>query len=193
MLNVLNRFRSDESLMIAYQRGDMTAFESLYQRHKDALFAHLFRNCNRHAIVEEIAQETWMAVIQAAVRYRPEAKFRTWLYQIAHHRMVDFWRRPDNRHRNLENVPEETSSDDCPGVDCELQGQLMHALAQLPLEQRNVVLLHEQGFSHRALSEITGVGPETIKSRLRYARQQLTAKLGANEEMEVAATSGGEP
>lgn len=193
MAKMWNRLRSDESLMLAYQRGDMGAFESLYQRHKDALFTYLFRSCSRHAIVEEVAQETWMAVIQAAVRYRPEAKFRTWLYQIAHHRMVDFWRRPDNRHSNLEDVPEETAPQNQGEIIDEIEKQVMNALAQLPQEQRNVVLLREQGFSYEELADIVGVGRETIKSRLRYARQQLSTIIGTSDEAIVGATLEGQP
>ncbi|MFK8048973.1 MAG: sigma-70 family RNA polymerase sigma factor [Halioglobus sp.] len=193
MARVWNRLKSDHSLMLAYQRGDMDAFESLYHRHKDALFAHLFRSCSRHAIVEEIAQETWTAVIQAAGRYRPEAKFRTWLYQIAHHRMVDFWRRPDNQHSNLENVPEEIAPQDQAEQTDGIEKQVMNALAQLPLEQRTIVLLREQGFSYQELSDIVGVGRETVKSRLRYAREQLSTQLGRVQEPGAETVLGGQP
>ena len=88
MRNLLHGLKSDESLMLAYQRGDSSAFESLYLRHKDGLFAFLYRSYPRTAVVEELAQDTWMAVINAVGRYKPEARFRTWLYQIAHNRLM---------------------------------------------------------------------------------------------------------
>ena len=181
MRQLINRLKSDESLMLAYQRGDAVAFEHLYQRHKDALFAFLFRSCPRHAIVEEIAQETWMAVIRAAERYRADAQFRTWLYQIAHNRLVDFWRRPDNRHSALdeEQFEVEATTPDC-SRDA-LQQKLLAAIAQLPTEQRDTLLLQEQGFSQREIAEITAAGEETVKSRLRYARKQLRKLLGGEE------------
>jgi RNA polymerase sigma-70 factor (ECF subfamily) len=178
MLQVLNRLKSDESLMLAYQKGDADAFEYLYRRHKDSLFAFLYRSCPRAAIVEELAQETWMAVIKAAVRYQPTARFRTWLYQIAHNRLVDFWRRPDNKHSDLESAPEPASVAEA-GEDHEaLHSRLMIAIGQLPLEQRDALLLQEQGFSQKEIAEITGAGEETIKSRLRYARNALRERLG---------------
>ncbi|MEH6582974.1 MAG: sigma-70 family RNA polymerase sigma factor [Halioglobus sp.] len=176
MLSVLNRLKSDETLMLAYQQGDAGAFESLYRRHKDGLFAFLFRSCPRHAIAEELAQEAWMAVIKAAERYRADAKFRTWLYQIAHNRLVDFWRRQDNRHSSLETIAETPAASE--DSRTELQEQLMTAIGTLPADQRDALLLQEQGFSQREIADITGAGEETVKSRLRYARKQLREQLG---------------
>jgi len=167
--------------MLAYQRGDTTAFEQLYRRHKDGLFAFLFRSQPRLAVVEELAQDSWMAVVNSAQRYKPEAKFRTWLYQIAHNRLIDHWRRPDNQHRQIDTTAEPLSSSDTPADSIEnaaLQVKIMAALAQLPREQKDALLLQEQGFSQAEIAEITGAGTQTIKSRLRYARNQLRDLLG---------------
>ena len=167
--------------MLAYQRGNAAAFESLYRRHKNGLFSFLYRSCPRHAVVEELAQETWMAVINAADRYRPEARFRTWLYQIAHNRSVDYWRRKDNLHSPLDDLPIEQPSND-PAEDREaVQQQLMSAIGKLPGEQRDTLLLQEQGFSQREIAEITGSVEETVKSRLRYARKALRETLGVDQ------------
>ena len=180
MLGLINRLKSDEALMLAYQRGDTSAFECLYHRHKDGLFAFLYRSCPRQAVVEELAQEAWMAVVKAAERYQPRASFKTWLYQIARNRLVDFWRGRDNTHSSLEAVPE-------PVVDShsnsrqDMQQQLLAAIAELPVEQRDALLLQDQGFSLREIAEITGDGQETVKSRLRYARTQLRRQLGGQE------------
>jgi len=161
--------------MLAYQRGDTAAFELLYGRHKDGLFAFLFRSQPHTAVVEELAQDTWMAVVNSAARYRPKAKFRTWLYQIAHNRLVDYWRRPDNQHRQFDASMEPVSDNFELAV---LQDRIMGALAQLPREQKDALLLQEQGFSQAEIADITGSGTETIKSRLRYARNQLRDTLG---------------
>jgi RNA polymerase sigma-70 factor (ECF subfamily) len=173
MRSPLNRLKSDETLILAYQRGDVTAFEELYHRHKDGLYAFLYRSCPRWAVVEELAQDSWAAVVDSIDRYRPEARFRTWLYQIAHNRQVDHWRRRDNRHGSIEDIAEpavaESDSDD--------QRRLLDAIGVLPREQKDALLLQEQGFSLSELAAITGAGEETVKSRLRYARTQLRALL----------------
>ena len=167
--------------MLAYQGGDAAAFELLYLRHKDGLFSFLFRSNPRAAVVEELAQDTWVAVINAATRYKPEARFRTWLYQIARNKLVDYWRRPDNRHTPFDAAVEATTLDENK-IDKlefnELESRLMKALNELPRDQKDAILLQEQGFSHADIAEITGAGTETVKSRLRYARNQLREQLG---------------
>jgi RNA polymerase sigma-70 factor (ECF subfamily) len=83
---------SDEQLMLAYAGGDAAAFEALYARHKGPLFRFVLRSVKGQAQAEELFQEVWMRAIEARARYRPEAKFSTWLYTIAHNRLVDHWR-----------------------------------------------------------------------------------------------------
>ena len=181
MLPLFNRLKSDQALMLAYQGGDGGAFELLYQRHKDGLFAFLFRSYPRPAVVEELAQDTWVAVINAAAAYKPEARFRTWLYQIAHNKLVDHWRRPDNRHSQFDTAAEASTIDEDamdPFENTDDENRVMTAVAALPRDQKDAILLQEQGFSHADIAEITGVGAETVKSRLRYARNLLREQLG---------------
>jgi RNA polymerase sigma-70 factor (ECF subfamily) len=174
MLQVIHRLRSDEALMQAYQRGDCAAFECLYHRHKNGLFTFLYRACSRRDIVEELTQDAWAAVVKGAADYQPRAGFRTWLYQIARNRLVDHWRRADNRILPLEAAAEPAA----PAPDAELGRRLLTAIAALPAEQRDTLLLQQQGFTHAEIADITGAGAETVKSRLRYARGQLREQLG---------------
>jgi RNA polymerase sigma-70 factor (ECF subfamily) len=176
MQDLLYRLRSDEALMLAYQRGNAVAFECLYRRHKDGLFAFLYRSCPQRDRVEELAQEAWMGVIKAAPSYEPKARFRTWLYQIARNRLVDMWRRQPPE-LQLPEVPEAMAATDIDLPEHRAE-QLLRAIGRLPAEQRDTLLLQQQGFSQREVAEITGVGEETVKSRLRYARNQLRTSLG---------------
>lgn len=177
MLGLIHRLRSDEALMLAYGRGDVSAFECLYQRHKDGLFAFLYRSCPRQEVVEEVAQDAWTAVINQAANYRPEASFKTWLYSIARNRLADFWRRRDNRHSGLDGVADPTTKNADPARHDE-GGELLAAIGTLPGEQRDALLLQLQGFSLGDIATITGAGEETVKSRLRYARKTLRQQLG---------------
>ena len=167
--------------MLAYKSGDTEAFELLYHRHKDGLFAFLFRSHPRRAVVEELAQDTWVAVINSAAQYTPKAKFRTWLFQIAHNKLVDHWRRPDNRHTEYDTSAELADPNNTkPDLieTCDLQSRVLTAIGALPRDQKDALLLSEQGFSNVDIANITRVGKETVKSRLRYARNQLRDQLG---------------
>src|SRR3982751_4784381 len=83
---------SDEALMLAYARGDAEAFETLYRKHKGPVYRFVLRSVKARGEAEELFQDIWMRVVEAAGRYTPQAKFTTWLYTVAHHRLVDHWR-----------------------------------------------------------------------------------------------------
>lgn len=172
---------SDVSLLRKYASGDTTAFETLYQRHKDALFNFLFRSFPHRAIVEEIAQEVWLRVIQQAASYQPDAAFRTWLYTIARNKLIDHQRRSAN---NMPSAADDQiaalHSTETAAEDHALLHQLLSALDLLPPDQREAFILHQEGFSNRQIAEITGVGGETVKSRLRYARSATRARMGVS-------------
>ena len=85
--------KTDEELMLAYAGGDLLAFEMLYRRHRGMLYRFLLRNLRQRADADELFQETWSRLIAARERYRPEAKFTTWLLQIAHNLVIDRFRR----------------------------------------------------------------------------------------------------
>ncbi len=172
---------SDVSLLRKYAGGDTAAFDTLYLRHKDALFNFLFRSLPNTAIVEEIAQETWLAVIQRAASYQPDAAFRTWLFTIARNKLIDHQRRRTNQNVNLDQEQlDAIKSQDLSAEDQTLLRQLLGALDELPSDQREAFILQQEGFSNRQIAEITGVGGETVKSRLRYARASTRVRMGAS-------------
>src|ERR1700733_2310953 len=84
---------TDESLMLRFGRGDSAAFEALYKRYESRIFRYLYRNVRKEASANDLMQDVWFAVAHNAQRYQPTAKFSTWLFTLAHHRMVDMIRR----------------------------------------------------------------------------------------------------
>lgn len=184
MLRTLHKLSSDESLYVKFARGNTGAFEALYQRHKDGLFAYLFRSRLERQVIEEVAQETWLAVIDSARDYKQSAKFRTFLFAIAHRKLVDHWRRSS---RDGEMVREDargqavtdnlkSGSAGTPG-NMELTMDLLQALESLSKEQQQAYLLKEEGFSRKEIAVMTGTSEETIKSRIRYANNHLRRLL----------------
>ena len=78
--------------MLAYRDGDAAAFEVLYARHRGRLFRYLLHQCARREQADEMFQEVWMSVIRARSGYEVSAKFTTWLFRIAHNRLIDGYR-----------------------------------------------------------------------------------------------------
>jgi RNA polymerase sigma-70 factor (ECF subfamily) len=178
---------SDEDLMLAYAGGDAGAFETLYGRHKGGLFRFVLRSVKARGEAEELFQDVWTRVIEARGRYQPKAKFSTWLYTIAHHRLVDHW-----RSRGLAVV----SIDDDEGAAPEPAAApseephriaeasdtlkvLAAAIAALPMAQREAFLLHHEGdLTVAEIAAATGTNEEAAKSRLRYAMNKLKEAIG---------------
>jgi RNA polymerase sigma factor (sigma-70 family) len=175
----------DAMLMLAYARGDLAAFEALYARHRGMLYRFLLRSVRDPHRTDELFQETWSRVIAARARYQPQAKFTTWLLQIAHNLMIDGMRRqrPMAEGEEAEAVlaavatPEHEQPDHALS-DFERRRNLQRAIEQLPDEQRVAVTLRmEQELSLEEIAEVTGTGRETVKSRLRYAMNRLRETL----------------
>lgn len=182
----------DAMLMERFKRGDAAAFEALYRRHELRVFRYLLRHVRDHAAANDLMQEVWFGVARAADRYQPTAKFTTWLYTLAHHRMIDA-RRARREHVSLEAESGHGGRDggDAPRLIDELADEagveppqaleradagrrLLVALGALPVEQREAFVLQAEGdLSVEEIARVTGTSFETVKSRLRYARGKL--------------------
>ncbi|MEO8223628.1 MAG: sigma-70 family RNA polymerase sigma factor [Gammaproteobacteria bacterium] len=79
--------------MIRYATGDVAAFELLYGRHKGPLYRYFLRQCGDPEAAAELFQETWVRIINARARYEPKARFTTYMYQIGHNCLVDYYRK----------------------------------------------------------------------------------------------------
>jgi RNA polymerase sigma-70 factor, ECF subfamily len=174
---------ADEELMAAYRDGDAGAFETLYRRHRGALFRFVLRAVKSRALAEELYQEIWMRVIEARDRYTPtpQARFTTWLYTIAHNRMVDHWRSRGLSIVSLdeaEAIPDGREDPAARSEGREALRRLAAALEALPAAQRETFLLHEEaGLSIAEIAAATGSNEEAAKSRLRYAVAKLKAAI----------------
>ena len=180
---------SDESLIRRYARGDADAFEILYRRHEMRTWRYLVRNIGNRATADELMQEVWLAVATNAARYEPTAQFTTWLFRIAHNRMIDSFRarRPQMSLETIgyeaDAVVQQLTADPNVGplasvVARDEAAALNQAIAQLPHEQREAFLLQMEGeLSVEEIAAITNSSFETTKSRLRYARNKLRELL----------------
>ncbi|HZM34695.1 MAG TPA: RNA polymerase sigma factor [Burkholderiales bacterium] len=167
---------ADEELMLAYRDGDARAFEALYGRHRVRLYRFVLRSVKERGLAEELYQDVWMRVIEARRRYAPKARFTTWLYSIAHNRLVDHWRRKGLSLVDVDSAEVEGNNPD-PQRQVQARQDLQRfasALEALPPAQREAFLMHEEaGMSVEEIAGATGMAVEAAKSRLRYAVAKL--------------------
>ncbi len=179
-----DRTGSDEELMERYRDGDAGAFEVLYDRHKGGLFRYILRQCGNRGVAEELFQEVWMNLIRARAAYTVQARFTTYLYRLAHNRLIDHYRAQaggvpvsfdDEYGPALESIAGAHGNDPAVTADAREQAQqLLQLIAALPAAQREAFLLQQESDMNVAeIAQATGVNRETAKSRLRYAIARL--------------------
>ena len=180
---------SDEDLMLSYRDGEAGAFDELYRRHKGGLYRYLLRQCRNTAAAEELFQDIWTNLIRAHRSYTVTAKFTTYLYRLAHNRLIDHYRK--HAHEAVVSFDDEdgpaleepsTSGQEQPAARYEskqLAARLLALLEGLPEAQREAfVMQYEAGMSVEEIAAATGVPRETAKSRLRYALGKLRQGMG---------------
>jgi len=180
--------RTDEQLMLAYQQGDTRAFETLLTRHEKGVYGFAFRMLGDSMLAEEVAQESFLRVIQSASRYRAKASFRNYLYRIARNLCVDQLRKRPREPRTpeldagspgtAEGIPSGNPGPENNVGAAQLRSAIRRALATLPDDQREAFLLKEvRGMKLQDVAAITGANLNTVKSRLRYALTRLREHL----------------
>lgn len=177
----------DAELLRAHGAGDPQAFARLYDRYDRPGFLFIRRLLGAaHAdAAEDLHQETWMKVARSAAAFDPgKAGFPAWFFTIARHQVWDYFRRQKVAVLAVTQDEAALRARD-PGASPleqvqsrERAREIVSAVEALPLEQRGaLVLLAEAGLSLEEIGEVTGVGVETVKSRLRYARAKLRQSL----------------
>jgi len=191
---------TDEMLMVRYQRGERKAFVELVRRHNRSIYNFVLRQLRVPSVAEDVTQDVFMRLVQNAADFKHEARFLTWLYTIARNLCIDQLRKLSHRRHASLDQPQsdqsdaqllgDTISDPNPqasaergALSAEVRSSIVKAVDSLPDDQREVFLLREvANLPFRDIAEITGVGENTVKSRMRYALDRLKEALSDFEE-----------
>ncbi len=182
--------QSDVDLMLRVKGRDHEAFRGLIERHQRAVINVIHRAIGDAWEAEDLAQRVFIQVYRSAGRYKPTAKFTTWLFTITHNMILNEHRR---RHRraaeSLEALadPDDASAQfaDARAVDPsqevaerELQERIQAAIQQLPEAQRTAVILCRfEGLAYEEIAAVLGCSVSSVKSLLHRARQTLKEQL----------------
>jgi RNA polymerase sigma-70 factor, ECF subfamily len=184
-LRVTPAEQTDSELVRQAQEGDVEAFAAIVQRHERRLRIVLLRILDDAREVEEAVQDAFVQAWRNLDRYRGEAALFTWLYRIGVNAALARTRRKEWRHVGLEALDAE------PAVHAEgiatpetatethdLRSRIVDALAELPFEQREAVILRDvAGLSNQDVAEALGVSLPAAKSRIHRGRLQLRELL----------------
>jgi RNA polymerase sigma-70 factor, ECF subfamily len=173
----------DEAVVQRVLAGRREEFEVLVRRHHRSLYNYIFRMVGSADLAADLTQEVFLKVYTALDRFDPAFRFTTWLYRIAFNRVIDHVRR-----RRAMLLPLESDGGDAPSpdgesperrlLDRESAGEVARALADLPTEYRDLIVLRH--FQHRSYDEIAALKGSplgTVKNRLFRAREALRRSL----------------
>jgi RNA polymerase sigma factor (sigma-70 family) len=175
---------TDGALMERFCRGDEAAFEMLYERHAPSVFGFLQRMMREPALAEDVLQTTFLSVVRARGRYEPDSSVRAWIFAIAANAGRDALRR--RRARREDPVPATASREPAAETpeppDPAASRAVQDALMQLPLEQREAVVmhkLHDLSFAEIATALGITIGAAKVRAHRGYTRlRELLAPLG---------------
>lgn len=168
------------------QQGDLSAFEQLFQRHRDPLFGFLLRLSANEAVAEDGSQQTWLRVVETARRggYSANAAgFQTWLFTLARNWYIDEHVRRHESSRSIttdrvNEIADRRQSDDDEHENASHDTTALNeTLLTLPFEQREVIVLWAYGFPMKQVADLTGAPLDTVISRKKYALQRLRKQL----------------
>lgn len=178
----------DEKLMVAYQEGDMAAFEQLYNRYQHKIYNFLLIRLVDEKLCQDLFQEIFLKVHRSRNSFDPSKSFATWLFTIAHNLIKNEFKRMARARTNLVQLPDEVPMD-CqngdynPDIHLELResaAMIRKALEKLPPTQRKIILLNKIfGFSYAEIAQITGSSQSAVKQKAYRGFLQLKEILGA--------------
>lgn len=182
----------DIDLMLRVSQGDLHAFECLVKKYQNSIKDFIARQIHDVAEAEDLAQKVFIQVFRAAKRYRPTAKFSTWLFTIARNLCLNEIRRRSRKpSQALDLTPELTSEDKAQNhggwseesptqslLRQELEEKIEQVLAKLPELQRSaLLLLDRQGMSYEEIAQTLGKSVSAIKSLIHRARETLKSEI----------------
>lgn len=190
-LRVLDR---DTERMLRFQAGEAACFDELVTQYRKAMLGFIYRMVRDAAAAEELTQEAFLRVYLHRERYRPEARFSTWLYRIANHLALNYLRdhRRDRLHDSLDAPLEEGAeprelADHRPNqeqdlvaasLDAQRRARVRDAIGALPERQRAAVIMHKyQGLDYEEIAAALELSASATKSLLFRAYESLRRQL----------------
>ena len=165
---------SNEALMLRYaSSGDTILLSKLYNGCGNDLY-HFMLTLSEPTLAKDICQMTWLKVIEKKHLYRDSGLFKAWLFTLARNLLIDEYRKQKNTSDDLDTLCAEQPPQ---ALEGELLQRFNGALQQLPFAQREAFCLQQEDFSLEDIASITHTNIETVKSRLRYAKDNLREQL----------------
>ena len=184
---------TDEQLVVSYAGGNNSAFDTLLERHKSAVYSYIYFIVRNRELTEDVFQETFMKAIVTIKqgRYTENGKFRAWINRIAHNLIIDHFRQEKNEQTISNDECEvdlfnNSKFSDGTVEDVLIKNQIMSDIKKLidylPDSQKEVLVMrYYKDLSFKEIADITGVSINTALGRMRYAILNLRRLAEENQ------------
>jgi RNA polymerase sigma-70 factor, ECF subfamily len=174
----------DFALVQRVRAHESGAYDVLVQRYGDRLYAMLINMTGGDGdMAAELCQEAFVRAYTSLHQFAGKSSFYTWLYRLARNRTLDILakKKPEARELHLLDRDDRSASPADKVADEELRGQVTTALALLPADQRELLLLREyEGLDYQQIADLLEIPEGTVKSRLNRARSALREQLSGH-------------
>lgn len=170
----------DSACLRALAAGDRSAFASLVERWQTRLINFFYRSTRNRADAEDLAQETFLELYRAAPRYTARGTFSAFIFTLARRRLIDSYRKSARRPLDFIDPTDFVMQQQAEPVDAsdEIEQAFHRALAALPENQRNAILLRQQqGLAYDEIAETLGTSISSVKTWIHRARTHLRHEL----------------
>ena len=173
---------SDKELIELYLNQDDEAFEILYSKYKNAVYAYLNKLIpGQTVLVDDLFQQTWVKVVKNLGKYRDNQNFLAWVVRISRNLSIDYFRKEGRQKTStMEGVEAVGSALELPSAGLEsgeLGAAIANAVEALPLEQKEVFVLRQQNVSFKEIAAIQNTTLNTTLGRMHYAVNKLRTVL----------------
>jgi RNA polymerase sigma-70 factor (ECF subfamily) len=179
----------DFEAMEAAAGGHAWGFEYLVRKHQGALINYFFRFTQNIDTAKELSQEVFLRLYTARLRYRPDSKFTTYLFTIAHNLVVNevfVKKRPESAANGDDAVDATPSPDDGPEqtlIERDNTRRVQDALGHLNARERSALIMkYTEGLSYAEIAEITGTSVSAVESLLSRAKEKMRKNLGSRSQ-----------
>jgi RNA polymerase sigma-70 factor (ECF subfamily) len=160
-------------------------FEAQFQRLYSSLFRYLHRLTGDADVAEDIAQEAFVRLLRQAL---PDEEVRPWLFTVAMNLVRDHARKTDRRHRLLTSAPAMVTPNRMPDEEVERAervARVRSVLDRLPVRDRHLLLMREEGFKYEEIAAVIGVAPASVGTLIARAMKRFADVYQSREAGDV--------
>jgi RNA polymerase sigma-70 factor (ECF subfamily) len=190
---------TDQEVVERAGAGSEAAYRELVRRYQRPVFSLIYRMVRDRELAEDLTQETFVKVLNAIDRYRPEYKFSSWIFKIANNAAIDHLRRRELDTLSLDGGPDATTPDQVQATSLqlgdagesqleelearELGTQIERAIGALRPEYRSCIIMrHVEGRPYDEIADVLDLPLGTVKTYIHRARAELRESLGGLRE-----------